>query len=87
MREERLVQADSSRKLDPALNPNSAAIVKVQLWLTSAPSPALLAQLQKLRFKVTAHPGGALLVGEIAGNKLLTLAQLPEVKLIQPATK
>lgn len=84
-REERLADADSSRKLDPALNPHATGTVKVQLWLTAAPSPALLAKLQKLGFKVTAHPGGALLIGEVAANQLLTLALLPEVKLIQPA--
>ncbi|MFN0104839.1 MAG: VIT domain-containing protein [Bryobacteraceae bacterium] len=63
---------------------NSADKVGIRLYLRDV-SAATLNKLKAAGLQIIAQPGGAkLIIGEIAGTKLLALAGLAEVQLIAP---
>jgi Ca-activated chloride channel family protein len=73
-------------KLAPELRASTASAQKtaVRIYLRNA-TQATLNKLRAAGLQILAQPGGAnLIIGEIAGTKLLALAALPEVQLIAP---
>lgn len=83
-KDERILNAPVLQKLSAQLRAKtvSAETVGVRLYLRDM-SEATRKKLIAAGFRIIARPGGAnLVVGEIAGTKLLALAAIPEVQLI-----
>lgn len=86
IREERKKETEAPEKLSAELRgkTGSAEKVGVRLYLRDV-SEATLNKLKAAGLHIIAQPGGAkLIIGEIAGTKLLALAAMQEVQLIAP---
>lgn len=76
----------AAQKISPELHPfiTSANKVGIRVFLRDA-SEAVLAKLKSVGLTIIARPGGAkMIVGEIQGSKLESLASLVEVTMIAP---